>query len=107
MFIEPFKEENIILSTDDDSTLEKKMKEIAHEDKEKNINLDIGCQYLYFLEDNNENYNNMIEDYESGKLEHMDINERCLELIKEKFNIFKNKDIKDFDVNKFFVDLNK
>ena len=101
------KEENIILSTDDDSTLEKKMKEIAHEDKEKNINLDIGCQYLYFLEDNNENYNNMIEDYESGKLEHMDINERCLELIKEKFNIFKNKDIKDFDVNKFFVDLNK
>ena len=99
------KENNIILSSDDDSTIEKKLKEIAYKDEQRNKDLDIGCQYLYFLEENEDIYNNLVNNYEEGKGNDNDINERCLELIKEKFQIFKENNINEIDVNKFFVEI--
>lgn len=60
----------------------------------RNPNLDIVCQYLGFLEEDNDNYNYIIKRFEEGKDDKSEVKNKVLSLFKEILNTFKEKDIK-------------
>ena len=67
-------EENTILSSDEKISLNKKLTDLAYIPSEKvNPNLDILCQYLAFLEEDNDNYYDMLKRYEDGKIDSSEV----------------------------------
>ena len=94
--------ENNILSSDDDSTLQKKIFETAHvEDEADNEEKDVIFQYLSFLENDNENFNIMKKKFGEGKVE--EYKKRVLELVNDLLKVFKDNKDGNFDVNKIMI----
>lgn len=97
-------EDNTILSSDEDLTLSKKINDLAYGEAEKrNPNLDIGCQYLAFLEEDNDNYNDMIKRFEEGKVGKAEIRKKVFNILKDIFRIFKEKDVNNIDTDKVMI----
>ena len=98
-----YDEENTILSSDDNFSLNKKLCKLINESNGRNPNMDVACQYLGFLEENNDNYYYLIKNYEEGKDDKMNILNRVYGLLIDLLKIFKEKDINDVDINKFLI----
>jgi len=97
-------EKNTILSSDEDILLNKKIMELAYGDEnEKNPDKDISCQYLAFFEEDNDNYYNIIENFEKGKIGNNDVRQKVYNLIKDLFNVFRENDINNIDTDKFMI----
>jgi hypothetical protein len=97
-------EDNTILSSDEDISLSKKINDLAYGEEEKrNPNLDIGCQYLAFLEEDNDNYNDAIKRFEEGKVDKAEIRLKVFNLLKDIFRIFREKDLNNIDINKVMI----
>ena len=97
-------EDNTILSSDEDISLSKKINDLAYGEEEKrNPNLDIGCQYLAFLEEDNDNYNDAIKRFEEGKVDKAEIRLKVFNLLKDIFKIFREKDLNNIDINKVMI----
>ena len=97
-------EENTILSSDENISLNKKLTDLAYIPSEKvNPNLDILCQYLAFLEEDNDNYYDMLKRYENGKIDSSEVKSKVYNLIHDKFHIFKEKDINDIDISHILI----
>ena len=86
-----FNEENIILSSDDSFTLNKKMQMLENESNERNPNLDVACQYLGFLDEDNKNYQNMTKQFEKGNIDKRDIINRVYDLLQNLLKVFKEE----------------
>ena len=86
-----YNEENIILSSDDTFTLNKKMQMLDNESNERNPNLDVACQYLGFLDEDNENYQNMTKQFEKGYIDKRDIINRVYDLLQNLLKVFKEE----------------
>ena len=99
-------ENNLILSSDENSIINNKIKEVFYKENGKNINYDIFCQYLAYLEENNEIYEKIINNLEEEKENNIskEYIDKIAELVEDKFKIFKTKNIKDIDVNKIFIE---
>ena len=97
-------EENLILNSDDNSSLINKIKQLNDKDNGNKINLGVFYNYLAFLEKDKDLYEKIVKNYEEEKENEMDINEKLVELIQDKFNVFKEKNIKDIDINKFTIE---
>ena len=99
-------ENNLILSSDENSIINNKIKEVFYNENGKNINYDIFCQYLAYLEENNEIYEKIINNLEEEKENNIskDYIDKIAELVEDKFKIFKTKNIKDIDVNKIYIE---
>ena len=102
--IPPLQEENMIFNSDERQVLSNKIKLMIDNDKGINLNWNIFCQYLSFLMEDDDMFNKICNNYDEGKKNEFDLNEKIIELIQDKFEIFKTKDIKDIDINKFFVE---
>ena len=98
-------EENLILSSDDNSSLINKIKTINVIDNENKINLELFFNYLAFLEEDNDLYEKIIKNFDEGKENEINVNEKIVGLIQDKFNIFREKNINDIDINKFIVEI--
>ena len=97
-------EKNTILSSDEDISLNKKVMELAFGDEGgNNPDVDIACQYLSFFEEDNDNYYNMIENFEKGKIKNSDVKQKVYDLIKDLFNVFRVNDINNVDTDKFMI----
>ena len=97
-------EENTILSSDEKISLNKKLTELAFIPSEHvNPNLDILCQYLAFLEEDNDNYYDMLKRYENGKIDSGEVRSKVNNLIQDMFHIFKEKDINDIDIRHLII----
>ena len=94
----------MIFNSDERQVLSNKIKLMIDDDKGINLNWNIFCQYLSFLMEDDDMFNKICNNYDEGKKNEFDLNEKIIELIQDKFGIFKNKDIKDIDINKFFVE---
>ena len=95
---------NTILSNDENISLSKKLNELTYSDSEnRNPNLDISCQYLGFLEEDNDNYYDMIKRFEEKKIEASEVTKKVFTLITDLFQIFKEKDINDIDNTKIMI----
>ena len=94
-------EEIVIESSDDNNILVNKISQMTNKEKGGNINWEIFLKYLSFLEEDDEKYKEIIKNYEEGK--ENELNEKVIELIKEKFNVLGKNDIKDIDLNKILV----
>ena len=97
-------EENLILNSDDNSSLINKIKIMNDKENGNKINLGVFYNYLAFLEEDKDLYEKIIKNYEEEKENEIGINEKIVELIQNKFNIFKEKNIKDIDINKFTIE---
>jgi len=97
-------EENLIFNSDDNSSLINKIKQLNDKDNGNKINLGVFYNYLAFLEKDKDLYEKIVKNYEEEKENEMDINEKLVELIQDKFNVFKEKNIKDIDINKFTIE---
>ena len=97
-------ENNTILSSDENISLNKKLNDLAYSDDEnRNPNLDVSCQYLGFLEEDNDNYYDMIKRFEERKIEASEVTKKIFSLITDLFQIFKEKDISDIDTSKIMI----
>ena len=97
-------EENTILSSDEKISLNKKLTDLAYSPTDgNNKNLDIFCQYLAFLEEDNDNYNDMIKRYEEGKIDSSEVKNKVYDLIYNMFHIFEEKDINDVDIEHIMI----
>ena len=95
--IPPLNEDLMILYSDNDESIVNKINKMANKE---NINWEIFCQYLSFLEENNEKYNQILKNYEENK---ENDNKYVVELIKNKFKNYEKKDIKDINLNKILI----
>ena len=97
-------EKNTILSSDEDILLNKKIRELAYGDERgNNPDVDIPCQYLSFVEEDNDNYYNMIENFEKGKISDSDVRQKVYNLIQELFQVFRKNDINNIDTDEFMI----
>ena len=97
-------EENTILSSDESISLNKKLNELAYSDSEnRNPNLDVSCQYLGFLEEDNDNYYDMIKRFEERKIDASEVKKKIFALATDLFQIFKEKEIDDIDISKIMI----
>ena len=99
------KDEIMIYSSDDKNNLDDKIKQLTNKDEGININRDILYQYLSYLVEDEEKYNDFIKKYNDEKENDLNLNESMIELIEKKFENMGNKDIKAIDLNKYFVDI--
>ena len=99
------KDEIMIYSSDDKNNIDDKIKQLTNKDEGININRDILFQYLSYLVEDDEKYNDFIKNYNGEKENDLNLNESMIELIEKKFENMGNKDIKDIDLNKYFVDI--
>ena len=98
------KEESAILSSDEDISLNKKINEIAYEEKDQNNpNTDIPLQYLAFIEDDNDNYNDIVKEFEKGNIDKYEVKRRVINLLKDMFKNFREKDINNIDTSKIMI----
>ena len=97
-------EENTILSSDENISLNKKLNELAFSDSEnRNPNLDVPCQYLGFLEEDNDNYYDMIKRFEERKIDDSEVKKKIFSLANDLFQIFRDKDSSDIDTSKIMI----
>ena len=97
-------EENTILSSDENISLNKKLNELAYSDSQnRNPNLDVPCQYLGFLEEDNDNYYDMIKRFEERKIDASEVKKKIFSLVNDLFQIFKEKDSSDIDTSKIMI----
>ena len=97
-------EENTILSSDENISLNKKLNEFAYSDSEnRNPNLDVPCQYLGFLEEDNDNYYDMIKRFEERKIDDSEVKKKIFSLVTDLFQIFREKDSSDIDTSKIMI----
>lgn len=96
--------ENNILTSDDDSTLQKKIFETAHvEDEAGYEEKDVIFQYLSFLENDNENFNLMKKHFEEGS-NVKECKKRVLDLVNDLLKVFKDNKDNNIDVNKIMIE---
>ena len=99
-------EENAILSSDEDISLYKKINDEAFGEAEKrNPNLDIACQYLAFLEEDNDNYNDMIKRFEKGRVDKAEVRKKVFIILRDMLKKFKEKDVRSIDTYKFMPNI--
>lgn len=99
-----FDEENMILSSDDNFSLDKKLKKLEdNESSDRNPNMDAACQYLGFLDDDNKNYKNLTENYEKGNIVKRDIINRVYNLLQDLLRVFKEKNNNNIDVGNIML----
>lgn len=99
-------EENAILSSDEDISLYKKINDEAFGEQEKrNPNLDIACQYLAFLEEDNDNYNDMIKRFEKGRVDKAEVRKKVFIILRDMLKKFKEKDARNIDTYKFMPNI--
>ena len=97
-------EENTILSSDENISLNKKLNELAYSDSEnRNPNLDVPCQYLGILEEDNDNYYDMIKRFEERKIDDSEVKKKIFSLVTDLFQIFREKDSSDIDTSKIMI----
>ena len=97
-------EENTILSSDENISLNKKLNELAYSDSEnRNPNLDVPCQYLGILEEDNDNYYDMIKRFEERKIDDSEVKKKIFSLVTDLFQIFREKDSSDIDTSKKMI----
>ena len=97
-------EENTILSSDENISLNRKLNDIAHaEDEDRNQNLDICCQYLAFLEEDNDNYDDMMKRYQTKIINPTELKKKVYHLIRDMLQIYKEKEINNIDTNKIMI----
>ena len=95
-------EENAILSSDEDIFLYKKINDVAFgEPENKNPNLDVACQYLAFLEEDNDNYNDLIKRFEKGSADKAEVRKKVFVILRDMLKKFKEKDVRAIDTYKF------
>ena len=95
---------NTILSSDDKFSLNKKIIEIAYgEENGNNPNVDVPCQYLGFFEKSNDNYYDMIKRFKDRKIDEQEVRNKVFYILKDIFNIFKEKDINNIDTDKIMI----
>ena len=93
-----------ILSSDENISLNKKIMQVAYgEENAFNPNVDVACQYLGFLEEDNDNYDDMIKRFKEGKIDKSEVRIKVFNLLKDVFKIFREKDINDIDTNKIMI----
>ena len=93
-----------ILSSDENISLNKKIMQVAYgEENANNPNADVACQYLGFLEEDNDNYDDMIKRFKEGKIDKSDVRIKVFNLFKDIFKIFREKDINDIDTNQIMI----
>lgn len=93
-----------ILSSDENISLNKKIMQVAYgEENANNPNTYVACQYLGFLEEDNDNYDDMIKRFKEGKIDKSDVRIKVFNLFKDIFKIFREKDINDIDTNKIMI----
>ena len=93
-----------ILSSDENISLNKKIMQVGYgEENANNPNTDVACQYLGFLEEDNDNYDDMIKRFKEGKIDKSDVRIKVFNLFKDIFKIFREKDINDIDTNKIMI----
>lgn len=97
-----FDEESTLLTSDEAISLQEKIEKMATSEG-RNPNLDIACQYLGFLEEDNDNYYYYIKRFEEGKDDKSEVKNKVFSLFKEILNTFKEKDINDVDINKVMI----
>ena len=99
-----FNQNDTILSSDENISLNKKIMQDAYgEDNANNPNIDVACQYLGFLEEDNDNYDDMIKRFKEGKIDKSEVRIKVFNLLKDAFKIFREKDINDIDTNKIML----
>ena len=97
-------EKNTIFSSDDKILLNKKIMELAYGDPNgNNPNVDVACQYLGFLEEYNDNYNDLIKRFEEGKIDNGEIKNKVFNLLQDVFQNFREKDINNIDTDKIMI----
>ena len=94
-------DENGILSSDEDISLYKKINDVAFGDENRNSNFDIPCQYLAFLEEDNENYNDMIKRFEKGRADKAEVRKKVFIILRDMLKKFKERDVRSIDTYKF------
>ena len=93
-----------ILSSDENISLNKKIMQVAYgEENANNPNADVACQYLGFLEEDNDNYDDMIKRFKEGEIDKSEVRIKVFNLLKDVFKIFREKDINDIDTNKIMI----
>ena len=95
-------EEDIILSSDDNDSLKKKIFEVANEG-EGEEGKDVAFQYLGFLEEDNNIYDDMKKKFGEEESNSQDIKKRVFELINELFKVVKEKENDSIDLNKIMI----
>ena len=96
-----------ILSSDENISLNKKIMQVAYgEENANNPNADVACQYLGFLEEDNDNYDDMIKRFKEGEIDKSEVRIKVFNLLKDVFKIFREKDINDIDTNKIIIKKN-
>jgi hypothetical protein len=98
-----YNEENVILSSDDTFSLNKKMQMLDNESNERNPNLDVACQYLGFLDEDNKNYQDMTKQFEKGNIDKREIINRVYDLLQDLLKVFKEKYNNDIDIDKIMI----
>ena len=99
-----FDEENMILSSDDNFSLDKKLKKLEdNESSDRNPNMDAACQYLGFLDEDNKNYKNLTENYEKGNIVKRDIINRVYNLLQDLLRVFKEKNNNNINVDNIML----
>jgi hypothetical protein len=98
-----YNEENVILSSDDTFSLNKKMQMLDNESNERNSNLDVACQYLGFLDEDNKNYQDMTKQFEKGNIDKREIINRVYDLLQDLLKVFKEKYNNDIDIDKIMI----
>jgi hypothetical protein len=98
-----YNEDNVILSSDDTFSLNKKMQMLDNESNERNPNLDVACQYLGFLDEDNKNYQDMTKQFEKGNIDKREIINRVYDLLQDLLKVFKEKYNNDIDIDKIMI----
>ena len=99
-------EKTTILSSDQMFSLNKKLNDYSKEEG-KNPNTTIACQYLAFLEEDNDNYNDAIKRFESGKIDVYEIRKKVASILGDLFQNFRNKDIHNIDISNIMINLSE
>lgn len=99
-------EKTTILSSDEMISLYKKLNEYSHEEG-NNPNIIIACQYLSFLEEDNDNYNYMIKRFEEGKIDVNEVRKKVASILKNLFQNFRTKHTNDIDISNVMINLSE
>ena len=99
-------EKTTILSSDQSFSLNKKLNDYCKEEG-NNPNTIVACQYLSFLEEDNDNYNDAIKRFESGKIDVYEIRRKVSSILQDLFQNFRSKDRLNIDISNIMINLSQ
>ena len=99
-------EKTTILSSDQSFSLNKKLNDYSKEEG-NNPNTIVACQYLSFLEEDNDNYNDAIKRFESGKIDVYEIRKKVSSILQDLFQNFRSKDRLNIDISNIMINVSQ